>query len=86
VSLPRGYPRYIWEYVPSRQAVILWEIPHEKATFDEVVEKVVIPRDDYDDLKVWMKDNDPFGQFQTDRKEDLKIIHKLLDIQEKMVK
>jgi len=85
VSL-RFYPRYVWEYVVPRQAVILFEIPHEGATDDEIVEKVVIPRDDYEDLKVWMRDNDPFGQFLTDRKEDLKIIHKLLDIQEKLVK
>jgi hypothetical protein len=82
----RSYPVYQWYYEIPRQAIILYEIPHEGATTDQLIEKVVMSIEDYEDLKEWMKDNDPFGQFQTDRKEDLKIIHRLLDIQEKMVK
>jgi len=81
----RYYPTYVWEYVVPRQAIILYEVPYEGAAMDEINEKVVIPRDDYENLKQWMKDNDPYGTFQTNRKEDLKIIHRLMDIQEKMV-
>jgi hypothetical protein len=82
----RGYPRFQWYSDIRTQRIILYEIPHEGATPEECREKVVMSREDYEDLKEWMKDNDPYGQFVTDRKEDLKIIHRLLDIQEKMVK
>jgi len=82
----RSYPRFQWYSDIPTQRIILYEIPHEGATLEKLIEKVAMSREDYEDLKEWMKDNDPYGQFVTDRKEDLKIIHRLLDIQEKMVK
>ena len=80
----RAYPQYEWFYDVRRQALIL----HRYETEDtrEPEEKLVLPIDDYEDLKEFMKNDDPFGQFVTDRSDDLKIIHRLLDIQEKMVK
>lgn len=41
-----------------------------------------IPFDAYEHLKQWMKENDPYGVIRTDRVEDLKIIHRLLDLME----
>ena len=80
----RWYPAFQWVHEVARQSIVLYEIPYEGATYEELKEKVVMSREDYEDLKEWMKENDPYGQFHTDRKEDLKIIHKLLDIQMKV--
>jgi hypothetical protein len=45
--------------------------------------EIEIPRYAYEQLKQWMVLNDPDGVIRTDRREDLKIIHQILDIMEK---
>jgi len=42
-----------------------------------------IPMDAYWRLKEWMLENDPDRILRTDREEDLKIIHRLLDVLDK---
>ena len=83
----RGYPQHIWEYDVPTASVRLYVIEDEQmARSTTAIEpRIIIPRNDYEDLKEWMKDNDPFGQFVTDRKEDLKIIHRLIDVHQKLV-
>lgn len=81
------YPRLEWDYHVVTQSYRCYLITEEMARGGELDAPIcVIPREAYDELKDWMADNDPHGVIRTDRKEDLKIIHRLLDVQEKMVK
>ena len=78
-----GYPQLNWYYDIPTQRILFVKIK-ERMSEPEIL--ISIPRDDYEDLKEWMIEHDPHGTFKTDRKEDLKLIHRLLDIQEKMIK
>ena len=52
----------------------------------EIIEPdLVLPAMAYVELKQWMIENDADGVIRTDRKEDLKLIHRLVDIIEKGV-
>ena len=46
---------------------------------------LVLPMEAYLELKQWMIENDADGVIRTDRKEDLKLIHRLVDIIERGV-
>lgn len=54
----------------------------EEGTMDKEEPAVRIPMPAYWKLKEWMLENDPDRILRTDREEDLKIIHRLLDIME----
>ena len=72
-------PTHGWVYVPSTDSYCFFKFPEEGAFLpDDPI--VAIGRRQYEMLKDWMVDNDPHGVIRTDRKEDLKIIHKTLDI------
>ena len=80
----RGYPQWEWYYDVRRQLYCYVKIPDEDAVFADAIEpEATLTRYAYDDLKNWMAENDPHGVIRTDRKEDLKIIHRLLDVIEK---
>ena len=52
------------------------------ALMTEIPADIVIPWRDYYLLKQWMIENEVDGVVKTDRNEDLKIIHRLLDVVE----
>ena len=58
----------------------------EKACKEAGIELIIIPWRAYMGLKDWMLENDRDRVVISNREEDLKVIHRLLDIQEKMVK
>lgn len=54
----------------------------EVALMTELEAEIVIPWRAYHTLKQWIIENDADGVIKTDRTEDLKIIHRLLDVVE----
>ena len=77
-----------WVYDPMLGAYCYYEYPKDIGEGEGIPApdpKIVIPRHLYEDLKDWMVKNDPHGVIRTDRKEDLKIIHRLIDVHEKLV-
>ena len=54
----------------------------EAALMTEIPADIVIPWRDFYLLKQWMIENEVDGVVKTDRNEDLKIIHRLLDVVE----
>ena len=91
-NTPRFYPYQTWEYVVQRQALCLFVFENEKeynSNWADLPEpKIRIGRGELEDLIEYLKENAPLhisSLRENARKEDLKIIHKLLDIQEKMV-
>ena len=73
-------PTHGWVYVPATDSYCFFKFPEGEGAFiaDEPI--VALSRRQYEMLKNWMVDNNPHGVIRTDRKEDLKIIHKTLDI------
>jgi len=58
----------------------------EEACKEAGIELIRIPWRAYMILKEWMLIHDPDRVVVSNREEDLKLIHRLLDIQEKMIK
>ena len=68
-----------WVFLPRYQQY--WFIRNEPPEGEyESEPDIRMDRIAYDFLKRWMVENDPHGVIRTDRREDLKIIHKTLDI------
>jgi len=75
---------YEWYYDIRRQAYCYINgVDPDELMSGNIEPHIIMPRYIYDDLKKWMVENDPHGVIRTDRKEDLKIIHRLFDIIEK---
>ena len=69
-----------WHRNPMRDSMVY--CPPQEYEEGQIGEQVTIeiPRREYWQLKEWMVKNDADGVIRTDRKEDLEIIHKTLDI------